>query len=80
MENIKERLSKANFILDSKLKKLEELETEKKDIIERFSNANDKERAKIEQEMKTSEEKFIALSDEVSAIAEKIKKLKKIYC
>lgn len=78
--NYKELLMKAQAKLDEKRKELEDLETEKKDIMIKFQNANLETQKQIEKEMAESELKYITLSEEVMEIAEKIKKIKKMIC
>ncbi len=77
MENFEKKLIQTEKALDDKLKALDVLEAEKLDIMERYVDADEKTRAKIEKEMKVSEEKFKTLAEETLILKEEIKKLKK---
>lgn len=77
---IKDEIKQAEKELDKALKKLNALEKEKLDIMERYIDASDDGRKEIQKEMKASEEKYKALSEEVFALGQKIKNLKKQYC
>lgn len=81
MDNeIKNKLKKADSLLDQKLRDLETLEQEKIDILKRYAKATSEQRREIEQEIKLSEDKFKKLEEEVTAIYDKIKLLKNDYC
>lgn len=77
MENIDKLLEEVNATLSDKLQQLELLEIEKKSIIEHYENAKPAEKLLFEIEMKKSEEKYKNLCDEVLALSDKVKKLKK---
>lgn len=80
MEDINKFIKQCNNALDDKLKQLEILEEEKKDILIRYSKASEEERLLIEQEIIKSEEKYKKLAEETAQLAKKIKKVKNEYC
>lgn len=80
MEDLDKLLEQANLSLNKKLKKLDVLEKEKHEIIDRYENATPADKILLKIEMKKSEEKFKKLCNEVLTLSEKVKKLKKRYC
>lgn len=80
MENMDKLVEQTNTMLNEKLEQLEVLEAEKKEIISMYENAQSSEKALLEVEMKKSEKNYKNLCDEVFALAEKVKKLKKRCC
>ena len=80
MRSVEKSIEKINVILEQKLTQLKTLESEKKDIIARYQNASEDERIAIESEMAQSEQKFKTLNDDMLALAQKVKKLKKKSC
>ena len=79
MEDLEKMIEQINLILDIKLKKLDALEREKKEILSRYIKANSSEKSLIEHEMKESEKKFKKLNEDVLKLSQKVKKLKKNY-
>lgn len=80
MRSVEKSIEKINVILEQKLTQLKTLESEKKDIIARYQKASEDERTAIESEMAQSEQKFKTLNDDMLALAQKVKKLKKKSC
>ncbi len=80
MRSVEKSIEKINVILEQKLTQLKTLESEKKDIIARYKKASEDERTAIESEMAQSEQKFKTLNDDMLALAQKVKKLKKKSC
>lgn len=80
MRSVEKSIEKINVILEQKLTQLKTLESEKKDIIARYQKASEDERVAIESEMAQSEQKFKTLNDDMLALAQKVKKLKRKSC
>ncbi len=76
MENFEKQLMEIENALADKLKVLEVLEAEKRDIIQKYNNASNIERYKIRKEMKASETKFKMLSEEMLALKQQVKMIK----
>ncbi len=76
MENFEKQLMEIENALADKLKVLEILEAEKRDIIQKYNNASNIERYKIRKEMKASETKFKMLSEEMLALKQQVKMIK----
>lgn len=73
---IKEILKSAKMQLEEACEKLEDLEAEKKVIMDLYPKVNEKQKQKLEVKMQESIQKFNALYEEVLELSEKIKRLK----
>ena len=73
---IKEILKTAKMQLEEACEKLEDLEAEKKVIMDLYPKVNEKQKQKLEVKMQESIQKFNALYEEVLELSEKIKRLK----
>ena len=77
MEASQTTLNKAHKKLEELNQRLEILEREKSDLINRYNSATPEEKVLIEKEILLSEENFKLLAEETVKFAEKVKKLKK---
>ena len=80
MKNINELINQANISLNDKLLKLDALEKEKMQILEKYKYCKQEEKSLIEVEMKKSEKNFKNLCDEILLLSQKVKNLKNYYC
>ena len=76
MKNINKHIKDTTIILNNIINELDLLELEKKQILERYQNAKPEEKPLIEQEMIESEKKFENLYEAITALSDKVKKLK----
>ena len=76
MKNINKHIKDTTIILNNIMNELDQLELEKKQILERYQNAKPEEKPLIEQEMIESEKKFKNLYEAITALSDKVKKLK----
>lgn len=74
--DIAEELKQAHIELYGAKKNLKLLGEESVLLMEEYAKATDKEKPVIKEKMRESENKFNHLSQEVKALAEKVKKLK----
>ena len=77
MGELEKALSEVEDVLDEKLRELDVLESEKKDIIKRYFESDDSTRVEIQKEIELSIEKYKKLAEETIAFKDEIKKLKK---
>lgn len=76
MDNLLDVLKNAESALAQKLEKLDELEKEKKDLLDKGKNVDKKEVLNYEKKLIESEIKYTNLLEEVQELSKKIKYLK----
>lgn len=76
MDNLLDVLKNAESALAQKLEKLDELEKEKKDLLDKGKNVDKKEVLNYEKKLIESEIKYTNLLEEVQELSKKIKFLK----